>query len=41
MHEGTWCMSNVNEILDFNKWFVDNKQYEKYKTTRRNGWVVA
>src|SRR5690554_5212780 len=28
------CMSNISEILNFNKTFVDNKDYEQYRTSR-------
>ena len=27
-------MSKVDEILKFNQWFVENKNYEQYKTTK-------
>ena len=30
-------MNKLNEILEYNKMFVENKEYEKYKTTKYPG----
>ncbi|MEG2329888.1 beta-class carbonic anhydrase [Anaerorhabdus sp.] len=34
-------MSNIEELVEFNKRFVENKEYEKYKTTKYPSKKIA